>query len=445
MTLQTRTPTGRPAWPMILLAGVEKAGKSWAAAEASASPLIGATYWISCGEDDPDELGRIGRFLIVEHDGSYNAIVTAIREINALEQTDAKPTLLVLDSVSMVWSMITDEMQVIANRRAATKAERSGKKAPTDDVQISMDLWNKAAGRWRRLMDALKAHRGPVLLTARLAQVTIMANGEPTAEKDRKIEGHKTLPYDATVIVQLRSRADRYLTGVRSVTWQTEPDALLPFPAGRTVADVWELLGLEDAADRVHHAPDGAASMAVEDQVRADLLQRLRAVSRDWDAIASWWEAKHAEPITEASDLAALLELTEGGERIHAEGRARVEAERVAAEARKPQPLPLDEPPAPAPPEQPAPEAPAQPQQKLSVSEARVRSMRTRLAQQFDRLTITHRDERLYYLGLIVGREITTSKELNDDELRAALQRLDRSRDRDDFETTLTEGTTAHA
>ena len=136
---------------------------------------------------------------------------------------DGRPTLLVLDSVSMVWSMITDEMQVVANRRAATKAERSGKKAPTDDVQISMDLWNKAAGRWRRLMDALKAHRGPVLLTARLAQVTIMANGEPTAEKDWKIEGHKTLPYDATVIVQLRSRADRYLTGVRSVTAALPP------------------------------------------------------------------------------------------------------------------------------------------------------------------------------------------------------------------------------
>ena len=57
MTLTTRKPTGLPAWPILLIAGVPKAGKSYACAAASASPLVGRTLWVPVGEDDPDELG----------------------------------------------------------------------------------------------------------------------------------------------------------------------------------------------------------------------------------------------------------------------------------------------------------------------------------------------------------------------------------------------------
>ena len=37
MTLITRKPTGKPPWPIMLIAGVEKSGKTYSAAQASAS------------------------------------------------------------------------------------------------------------------------------------------------------------------------------------------------------------------------------------------------------------------------------------------------------------------------------------------------------------------------------------------------------------------------
>ena len=81
--MQTRKPTGKPHWPLVLLSGTEKSGKSYAAAAASASPLIGKTYWISFGEDDPDEYGQIGRFEVAvnyKHRVFTSATVQAVTE-----------------------------------------------------------------------------------------------------------------------------------------------------------------------------------------------------------------------------------------------------------------------------------------------------------------------------------------------------------------------------
>ena len=79
MTLQTRKPTGIPSWPIVLLTGVEKSGKTYAAAAASASEMVGRTLWLGIGEDDPDEYGAIPgtRFEIVVHDGTYRSILAA--------------------------------------------------------------------------------------------------------------------------------------------------------------------------------------------------------------------------------------------------------------------------------------------------------------------------------------------------------------------------------
>ena len=57
--LRTRRPSGKPSWPIVLIAGAEKAGKSWACAAASGSDLIGRTLWIGLGEDDPDEYANL--------------------------------------------------------------------------------------------------------------------------------------------------------------------------------------------------------------------------------------------------------------------------------------------------------------------------------------------------------------------------------------------------
>ena len=85
MSLKTRKPTGLPAWPILLIAGVEKAGKTYAAAAASSSDLIGRTLWVSIGEDDPDEYGAIpgARFEIIRDLGGnfYANIFRSIGEL----------------------------------------------------------------------------------------------------------------------------------------------------------------------------------------------------------------------------------------------------------------------------------------------------------------------------------------------------------------------------
>ena len=107
MTLKTRKPTGKPAWPIMLIAGAEKAGKTYSAAQASASKLIGRTLWVGVGEDDPDEYGALPgvRFEIVEHDGTYRGILAALTACAAEPMEEGRPNLIVLDSATRLWDL----------------------------------------------------------------------------------------------------------------------------------------------------------------------------------------------------------------------------------------------------------------------------------------------------------------------------------------------------
>lgn len=262
--LQTRKPTGLPSWPIMLLAGREKAGKSWAAVSASASPMIGRTLYIGIGEDDPDEYAVIpgADFEIVVHDGTYPGILAALRGAVA-EPVGEKPTLIIVDSMTRLWNLIGDNMQAIANARA------KGRKNAAGDYTISMDLWNVAADQWSSVMDALRAHQGPAIVTARLDPVAVMENGQPTTQKEWKIQGHKSLPFDATAIIEMRERGQFLVTGVKSARVQLEKPKSFP---EFTVERLWADLGLaEKTGERVHatvHADRSGAEPIAEERAR---------------------------------------------------------------------------------------------------------------------------------------------------------------------------------
>lgn len=238
MTLTTRKPTGKPSWPVLLIAGAEKAGKSWACAQASASPRIGRTLWVSVGETDPDQYGAIpgADFEIVEHDGTLTGILNVLVEIASLPQGE-KPTLLVVDSMTRLWEMVTDHAQATANKRA-----KGG------EGIITMDLWNRAKGFWAHLVKAINAHSGPVLLTSRLEAVTVMdEKGKPTPIKADKIKTEKNLPYDVDGVIEMPERGKAYISGVRSVALQLkERTEFKDF----TVEGLWESLGLDEIGER---------------------------------------------------------------------------------------------------------------------------------------------------------------------------------------------------
>lgn len=270
MALQTRKPTGLPSWPVTLLAGREKAGKTWAALHGSTSPLVGRTLYIGIGEDDPDEYSAIpgANFDIVLHDGTYAGIRGAVLDAVAEPTVDGKPTLIILDSGTRAWNLIVDNAQAVANRKA------KGKQDPlTGDYSVTPDLWNAAAAQWAGIMNPLLRHQGPVVITARLDNVMVMRNGQPTNEKEWKIQGHKTLPFDASAVVEMRERGHFLLTGVRS--------ARIALPEPRLVPEFslpwfWDLLGLaQGVGERTHSAI--VADSGLEDAVAA--IQGARSMA----------------------------------------------------------------------------------------------------------------------------------------------------------------------
>ena len=313
MTLQTRKPTGLPSWPILLVAGTEKAGKTYAAAAASASEMVGRTLWVTIGEDDPDEYGAIpgARFEIVQHDGTYRGILRALDECVAeLAKDSSRPGLIVLDSATRLWNLLSDEAQSTANARASRRG-----KASDGDATISMDLWNTAKQRWDHVMDCLREHQGPSIVTARL-DLTAVVNekGDPTKDKTWKVQAHKSLPFDVGAIVELPAPGEAVLTGVRSLRVKNAQTGRRPFPAF-TVEKLWQEMGLaEQTGQRSHTASTGQQSVNADEGARGQVIALLNEIGALADQagipkeqIARDWADNHPhERIADATDVGSL-------------------------------------------------------------------------------------------------------------------------------------------
>jgi hypothetical protein len=311
--LVTRKPTGKPPWPILLIAGAEKAGKTYSAAEASASDLIGRTLWVGVGEDAPDEYGALpgARFEIVEHDGTYRAILAALTACAAEPAKAGKPNLIVLDSATRLWDLLCDEQQVVANDRARRKAAKYNRPVPDEDATITMDQWNTAKQRWGHLIDTLRQHQGPSIVTARLEEIVIVENGEPTKDRTWKVKAEKSLPFDAGAVVQMPKRGEAYLTGVRSLRFK--PDPANPDRTeykAFTVEKLWRDLGLGEknaAGTREHAAIDPTDKPAQEaDAARGEL--RALCEERGWDLaeVAGKWAATSDVALKDCANAAAI-------------------------------------------------------------------------------------------------------------------------------------------
>lgn len=308
--LQTRKPTGLPSWPIILLGGREGAGKSWAAIEASASPLVGRTLYIGIGEDDPDEYALIpgADFEIVEHDGTYPGILAAIRAAVAEPMGDL-PTLIVLDSATRLWNLIGDNMQAIANKRA------KGRKNAAGEFTISPDLWNVAASQWQDVMDALREHHGPAIITARLDSVTVMENGQPTTQKEWKVQAHKSLVFDATAVLEMHERGHFLITKVKSARVKLEKPKTFP---GFTVNTLWTDLGLSEGTAPRTHATVRADRTGTEPGAPApEQVEPPRQPSKDWLALAAACKSQEElRPIYQEAESLGELNIVVDGQPI---------------------------------------------------------------------------------------------------------------------------------
>ncbi|MFE1206341.1 hypothetical protein ACFW5V_32160 [Streptomyces sp. NPDC058762] len=226
----SRRPTKLPNPPMILLAGPEKTGKSRVAAEGTASELLGMTYWIEIGgsEGTADYYGRLpgANYEIVNHDGSYQDILDAVRwAVAQPPAVEGKRNMIVLDNVSVLWDMLSDEQALYARWRAERKAREKRQRGPNPDLPVTVDpdLWNRAKDRWGEILWLLRRHSGPTLLLARQELVTAFENDKPTRDRTRKIKAEKNLPASVDAIVELHALGEAYLTGVRTLHWEVTP------------------------------------------------------------------------------------------------------------------------------------------------------------------------------------------------------------------------------
>ena len=240
----TRKPTGKPPWPMILLAGGEKSGKSWSAAQFSASEMVGRTFFIEVGEHYADEYGAIPgvRYQIVPHDGTYRDIHAAVLWATKQPRVDGKPNVIIFDSGTVLWDMLSDQAQRTANRRWRKKNPNAPE--PEDEIQITMDLWNTAKDRFAEIARLLYQHDGPSIITARLEQVAVIAAGKPTNEKAWKVRAEKNLPFEVDVVVQAREPRTFQITGLRSTRLELPVGKTIPLP-GFTVEGLLRKLGLD--------------------------------------------------------------------------------------------------------------------------------------------------------------------------------------------------------
>lgn len=259
MTIKTRKPTGRAPWPLILIEGEEKSGKSWACAELSASEKVGQTYWLDLGEGAGDEYGAIpgARYEIIEHDGTWVSMfaqVEAVRdEARRAAEAGEPPVVLVIDTITAVWELLKD--WATARARETDSAKKKLRVDPNAEIDVSMNLWNDANKRHRRLMTILMTFPGIAVVTARGKEVAALDdNGRPIrGTKDYRVEGQKGLAYDATVWVRTSREHAPMVVAARSVHVGIRPgvDKPKPMPEFSLEWVIFEALKCEPANAQV--------------------------------------------------------------------------------------------------------------------------------------------------------------------------------------------------
>lgn len=214
MALRTRRPTGIQPYPFTVAAGTPSAGKTYTLIQGSASPLVGESYVLTLGEESPDSFQGVAGsdFQMVEHDGTYDDILTQIREVKALPRIDDRPNYFAFDGGTALYNLIRSQAQTIANQRAALNAKRTRSAVPVGDVKLTGDLWELIRDQWNAVIAEMRTMDGPSAMSVRLEEKTVSINGVETAEKVWRMRAGDNLQYDATVVVEMVRRGDYVLT-----------------------------------------------------------------------------------------------------------------------------------------------------------------------------------------------------------------------------------------
>lgn len=331
MTLRTRKPTGDVAYPVLLVEGPEKSGKTSLALALSASERVGRTFGFELGERSFDEYASLGRFEVVEHGGTYADILEQVRAAVAEPRVDPEvPNVITFDSASMLWALLKDQASMSA--RSSKRAQKILADDPDADIEVTMNYWTKAKDRWWRILNELRAWPGITVLTARANEVTKVVNGQPVAgqtEWSRDVE--KGTPYAMTGIIRTSYPNPPVLTAVQSLLVSVPAKGLV-LPTEATLEHlVFDVLGA-GGAFRQSRVVEGVAGIPVVDaksRLWADACDHYDRDTAKEAAAAAWAEAGlDGRAEVTADELQAAHELLIAA----AEAAAAVAAQEAAAD-----------------------------------------------------------------------------------------------------------------
>lgn len=314
MTIKTRQPTGIPPWPLVLIEGPEKSGKTWAAAQFTASEKIGQAYWIDLAEGTADEYAAIpgAKYLIVEHDGSWQDIIGQVSEIRGEAAKSDKPVVLVIDSMTAEWELLKDwtSTRALESKFARKKLAED----PNAEVKPSMNLWNDASARHYVLMRMLMRFPGIVIMTARGKETAALdADGRPIEKaKDYRVEGHKQLPYDASVWIRLSRDDHPQVIGCRSVKAGIQPGVDKPIKRPDLTIEqvVFDVLGLDPGQAKPREMTDLVSDeLELANAARTELGAYLREHKINYRAVAERFYQSQEEALEDTRDPSAIRNL----------------------------------------------------------------------------------------------------------------------------------------
>lgn len=177
MILNTRPPTGLPAWPMILLDGRSKSGVTQTALRLSASDRIGETFVFEVGSSDADTYAALGDFAIVNLDGTWADFHTQLLAATSTERLDPDlPNAIIIDVANQIWA----DLGTWTEQRARNNRDMRARLRKDPDALVDTSgYWGDTKTRWFTFMRILQKWDGIVVLCARGDDVAVYENGVP--------------------------------------------------------------------------------------------------------------------------------------------------------------------------------------------------------------------------------------------------------------------------
>lgn len=310
MSLSVRKPTGIVPFPLVLLEGPEKSGKTYAAAQFTASEKTGQAYWLDLGENSADEYSVIegAEYLILVHDGTWASIVHQVEEVaklaKAAHDAGEPPVVLVVDSMTNEWTLLKDWADLRARNTTANRKKLE--KDPDAEISPSMNFWNDVSERHYQLMRILVEFPGIVLMTARGKEVAEVVNGTPTGNRDYRVEGQKDMAYEATAWVRMSREHAPIVIGVRSPTIGMRPGVDRPRPMPNFSVEHLIFDVMKPGMSPRKTTPLQASDMSPAQQKKAELRTLMEGKGIDLKLAGKWFSDEFGADLNAATDLEQL-------------------------------------------------------------------------------------------------------------------------------------------